>query len=83
MSHTHQKYCNPSESDVVKGDRSLEGVPAELRAISVVLVPINTRRVCGYVRVVPDGRCCRMGANTHKGDYLNAVLDSGDEWSKW
>lgn len=62
-SGAYQEYCNPCETDVIKRDRALKGVPAELLAISVILVPIDTGRVCGYIRGEPDGRCCEIGTN--------------------
>lgn len=46
---TYEEYCDPGQSDVVKGYGPLKGIPSQLGAISVVLVPINTRRVCGCI----------------------------------
>lgn len=47
--NNYKKYRHPRQSDVVEGDRSLEWVSAELRAIGVVLIPIDTRRLRRYV----------------------------------
>lgn len=39
--NNYKKYRHPRQSNVVEGDRALERVITELRAIGVVLIPVN------------------------------------------
>lgn len=54
----YQKYCHPRQTNVVERYRALEGVAAELRAVRVVLIPINARRVCWCVLAVRNRGSC-------------------------
>lgn len=55
---TYEENGDPGESNVIKRDRALKGVSAELCAISVVLIPINTWLVCGNIRWESNRRRC-------------------------
>lgn len=38
---THQKYCNPRKADIVERYRPLKRIRSSLRAIRVVLIPVD------------------------------------------
>jgi hypothetical protein len=40
--HNYKKYRHPGQSDVVERDGALKWVPAQLRAVGVVLIPVDT-----------------------------------------
>lgn len=57
---TYQEDGHPRQTDVIKGDRPLKRIPAELGAICVILVPIYTRRIRRQVAGEPCRRCCGL-----------------------
>ena len=56
LRRTHQEYGNPGQADIVERHGSLKRVLVARPALGVVLVPVDTRAVCGQVWIVRPRR---------------------------
>lgn len=45
LGNNYKKYCHPRQPYIIERYRALKRIPAKLRAIRVVLIPVDARRI--------------------------------------